>query len=526
MIPPLVALFAWPVVVAILFSRLSLPNAVIWSILGGYLALPEAAGLDLSGFPELDKHTIPALSALIGVLATLSVQRDDGTVLKGWLPKSIAVRTLILLLPIMAICTSLTNTDTLVFKNRILPGLPVYEGLSVCITIALTLIPMILGRRYLAHPEGQTLLLKALVYGGLVYSVLALYEIRMSPQIHRIFYGYFQHSWSQHIRGNGFRPVVFLEHGLWLSLFFSTTCLAALSLFRSEAMRSRMRYLGAACWLFLVLALSKSLGALVITILLAPLLLFFTVRTQVLAATVVACLVVTYPLLRGAGLIPVDAVLAQAEAIDPARASSLNYRLTSEEALLEKTEERPLFGWGRFGRNFVYDDDGGRATVADGRWIIRISQSGWLGYIVEFGLLCGALLLMSLRIGRIGLPPATGGLSIVLAGNLLDLIPNAGLTPITWLIVGALYGRVEFGQRTTPEATETAPAGPQRGAPAYSRFVAGREPQIVGKAPETAQDQRPVLSRFRSDADRDARTRRHASSQGTSPPRHSWKKDA
>lgn len=46
-----------------------------------------------------------------------------------------------------------------------------------------------------------------------------LYEVRLSPQLHRIFYGYFPHSFAQQVRGGGFRPVVFLQHGLWVAFF-------------------------------------------------------------------------------------------------------------------------------------------------------------------------------------------------------------------------------------------------------------------------------------------------------------------
>ena len=42
-----IALFAWPLVVIVLFKRLSLQSALIWSILGGYLLLPEIIKINL-----------------------------------------------------------------------------------------------------------------------------------------------------------------------------------------------------------------------------------------------------------------------------------------------------------------------------------------------------------------------------------------------------------------------------------------------------------------------------------------------
>jgi hypothetical protein len=45
----------------------------------------------------------------------------------------------------------------------------------------------------------------------------------------------------------------------------------------------------------------------------------------------------------------------------------------------------------------------------------------------------------------------------MLAGNLIDMIPNSGMTPLTWLIVGALFGRLELGRivETAAESTNT-----------------------------------------------------------------------
>ena len=73
------------------------------------------------------------------------------------------------------------------------------------------------------------------------------------------------------------------------------------------------------------------------------------------------------------------------------RARSLEFRFINEDRLLGRASERPLAGWGRFGRNRVYDEEGGYdVSVTDGRWIIVLGQFGILGFIAEFGLLtCG-----------------------------------------------------------------------------------------------------------------------------------------
>ena len=61
---------------------------------------------------------------------------------------------------------------------------------------------------------------------------------------------------------------------------------------------------------------------------------------------------------------------------------------TKSGKMLAHAAEKPLFGWGGYGRNHVYDMATGRMlTIADGAWIISLGIYGWVGYIAEFGLL-------------------------------------------------------------------------------------------------------------------------------------------
>lgn len=61
-------LFSWPVVVYLLFRRLPFHEAIIWSILGGYLLLPTRAGIDLPAVPPIDKHSLTSLSVALMIL--------------------------------------------------------------------------------------------------------------------------------------------------------------------------------------------------------------------------------------------------------------------------------------------------------------------------------------------------------------------------------------------------------------------------------------------------------------------------
>ena len=65
----LTVLLSWPVIVAILFSRLPRPQALIWSIYAGYLLLPPLVEIDLPVFPGLNKAMVPALASRSARLA-------------------------------------------------------------------------------------------------------------------------------------------------------------------------------------------------------------------------------------------------------------------------------------------------------------------------------------------------------------------------------------------------------------------------------------------------------------------------
>ena len=63
-------------------------------------------------------------------------------------------------------------------------------------------------------PASQRTLLISIFIGGLLYVPLCLFEIRMSPQLHKLVYGFHQHIFAQTFRFEGWRPTVFLQHGL------------------------------------------------------------------------------------------------------------------------------------------------------------------------------------------------------------------------------------------------------------------------------------------------------------------------
>src|SRR5207248_1739976 len=95
------------------------------------------------------------------------------------------------------------------------------------------LVPYLAGRLYLGDRDSFRDLVAAVLVGGLVYLPLCLVEIRFSPQLHLWVYGFLQHDFSQTIRFDGYRPMVFMQHGLELGLWMSAACLAGYWLWRA-----------------------------------------------------------------------------------------------------------------------------------------------------------------------------------------------------------------------------------------------------------------------------------------------------
>lgn len=433
-------LAVWPIVALALYQRMPRDKALIWTVLGGYLLLPPLAALNLPVVPDLTKESLPNLAAAAIVLFYL---KDRFSLL----PQNWIGRGLMLLFVLSPFATVLSNTDPMPKVGGDIQGMRIYDSVAAVANQFIALLPFFLARRYLASAEAMRNLLVALVIGGLAYSIPMLIEIRLSPQMNVWVYGYFQHDFFQTIRFGGYRPVVFLPHGLWVAFFTMMTVIAALALTRAAPAADRHRTFAAFLYLLILLVLCKSAGALVYAIGLIPVAIFMGARAQILLASALALVVVAYPLLRGAHLVPIDEILRLASGIDVGRAGSLAFRIQNEEALLDKAAERILFGWGGYGRNLLYDPfTGAGMSIADGAWIITMGIYGWLGYIAQFGLLALPLVLLGREAlqgqGR-PLSPFVSAVALLLAANMVDLLPNATLIPFTWLMAGALVGHAE-----------------------------------------------------------------------------------
>lgn len=441
-------LIAWPLVAILFFKLLPVGRAVLANIIVAYLFLPPIpAGFDFPLLPPLNKDSIPNIMLIILCMTMTKVRME-------WMPRHWIARILVLTFVFSPALTVFTNTEEVFYNDPVfitqgvwLPGLKFSEAIAICLQQALFLAPMLVARHFLANEKDQKDVLAALVLSALVYTLPALLEVRLSPQLNLWIYGYYQHFFGQSIRFGGYRPLVFLYHGIWLAFYMFTAVVAAFALYRGAKGDAKIKWGAAGVYLFIVLFLCKSAGAFAFALLLVPLVLFVPARYQFRIALIFGLFTFVYPVLKQFEVIPEERILVAIEQGSLERANSLRFRLSNEQILLDRAYEKPFFGWGSWGRNHLLDPwSGNITTVTDGRWVIVIGVFGWLGYIAEFGLLLFPLALMwwkGAHFDRVGISPLVGPLALLLGINMVDLIPNATITPMTWLLAGAFWGYAE-----------------------------------------------------------------------------------
>ncbi|WP_410216630.1 hypothetical protein [Paracoccus sp. (in: a-proteobacteria)] len=436
----LMMLAIWPIVSAFLFSKLDYQRAALWTVLAGYLLLPPVSAIHLPMIPSLTKDSIVGICAIVGALSL----RKDAVL--PWIRLETWVIVLVGVAVVTPMVTMVTNPEPLVEGISYRPGLGIKDGISGVMYVALELMPFIVGYMVLSSRDAIRVWMLALLLAGLAYTLPMLIEIRLSPQLNVWIYGFFAHDFGQSMRYGGFRPMVFLEHGLWVAMFTVMVVLSAAVMLREPSDPARSRKIATLVYLLAVLVLCKSVASMLYAFTLVPVILFLGPRWQAKLAGVLAIAVFVYPVALWLGLVPVKGITDLAMGLDAERGQSLEFRFDNEQVLLDRASLKPLAGWGAWGRNLEVDPYSGRfTTVTDGQWIVAMTLSGILGYVASFGLLCGSVVRIWLSARSNGIDRWTAGLALIMAANLVDLIPNATLTPLTWLSAGALAGLAARG---------------------------------------------------------------------------------
>jgi hypothetical protein len=431
------ALATYPLFTLLLFILARPQTAVALTLLIGEMALPAGYGFDFPLIPPLDKQTIPILSAF--VFAVLFGRKHLKRPLRG-------AERFVLLLAVSAYMTVRTNGDPIRYGETVLPGETAHDAISELIrTLFSTWAPFYLGRCFFKSSRDLASLARVMAIAAAIYAFPILIEIRLSPQLSRWIYGYAASGFSMVYRWGGYRPVVFFINGLFLSVFMLFCTMMAVALTRARKGVFGLPMVPLCLFLCFIVLICKSSGTIVYALLFLPLLAFASPVTIMNVAVVLSVFVLAYPLLRIWDVIPTAKIGDLVRSISGDRAESLMYRFNMEQGLLDRLRERFAFGWGGYGRNFVYTPWGQELTVVDGLSIIQLSTRGLIGYAALFGLYLTPVIQARRFIKKIQQRDSRYlicGLTLVIAVLMLDMTMNAPNNPFLTMLVGALSGSV------------------------------------------------------------------------------------
>jgi tetratricopeptide (TPR) repeat protein len=357
----LIAILGWAPVVIVLFVLLPARRAVVVGSVTAWLFLPPM-GLDLPGMPGYTKVTATTAGIL---LATLIL--EFGRLL------NFRIRWFDVPMIIWSLCPALSS-----LSNDLGP----YDALSQAFKQTSDwFFPYLVGRLYLTDAESLREFALGIIVGGVCLIPFVLFEIRMSPRLLSMVYGF--GTWEG-TRYGGYRPRVFFSTAIEFGLWMNCVTLLAWWHWRTGQLKRLLGFSGGAVFgaILITTIACRATSAMALN-LLGFGALWYSWRTKTKRLMWVLLLIgPLYYTVRmtnvwsGAHAVELSRVLVNAE-----RAQSLEYRLEMEDLYIVKVKQRLLLGWGGWGRNNVYDSQLNYrcVTVLDGRWVGALGNFGLLG---------------------------------------------------------------------------------------------------------------------------------------------------
>lgn len=363
-------LWGWIPFVCYLFSTLKGVRAVIAAYILAWLFLPNFTYY-FSGLPEFNKTTAATLGILIG---TLIFERDRLNRFKFGVYDFV-----VLLWCLSPTLSSLSN------------GLGLYDGLSAFKdAIVVWYIPIFIGRIYFTDLDAIEDLFKGIFLGGLLYVPFCFLEMLVSPQFHNWVYGFHPHEFQQSIRGDSYRPVVFMQHGLMVGMWMMGASWAGVVLLKCKRLYRVFKdfHVDPFIWvigLIIVFVLCRSMGALLFLFVLVGVLGSVVLFRNVTPIVLLLALPFSYVSLQIAGHWPNEWMIDKMEQfVGSQRVASFEFRVVNEQLLVEKAKEQSFLGWGGWGRSRIYNDKGEDVSVTDSLWIIIFGQNGVFGLVLLY----------------------------------------------------------------------------------------------------------------------------------------------
>ena len=266
----LFALFAWIPIALWIGRRWAPAKAAALLFLVPVMLLPELVSFKPPGIPDFDKERVAIFWMLVAVVL-FHRERLRALRLNKWIKLAIA------LLLLGSVITVFLNQEPISDYAVYLLGHRPYDAVHMVIINLLDFVlPFILAVAMFQSSRDLRVFLRVLVGAALLYSLLQLVELALSPQLHRWIYGFHQHGFVQTLRGGGYRPMVFMHHGLALAMLTMSSVVAAAGLYKAGLRPFRVGSGWVLAYLWLILVLSKSVAALLYSLVAVPLVLFIS----------------------------------------------------------------------------------------------------------------------------------------------------------------------------------------------------------------------------------------------------------
>ena len=352
----------WYPLCFVLFMLLPAPRAVAVGLVTGFLLLPNVV-YDLPGMPNYDK----GLAIVLGV--GLAAAICDHTRILSFRPRWVD-------LPMLVLCLA-------PYLSAVVNGDGAYRGASNMFDFAVRwALPWLLGRLYFAELEAQKYLCLAVIVGAMIYVPFALWEVKMSPQLHREFYGVMLRSFKHARRSFGlWRPNVFVDHGLLYGLYNAAAALCAFWLWHTKAVRRVWGFpMGFVVATLFFMALAAQSSNALLLLFLGIVCLWLAKRYGVRVPVLLLILVPpTYVTLRVGLSWDGEQLVALATSVfGRTRAESLQTRIDSEAELRDNILDRPWFGFDDF-KEFTGNkgrDVEQNPILVDSRWLLYLGLYG------------------------------------------------------------------------------------------------------------------------------------------------------
>lgn len=336
------------------------------------------------------------------------------------------------------------------FFSSVFNGLGFYDGLSTILYTAIKFgLPYYIGRIYFTDTDALKTLALAIFLGGVIYIPFCWIEMIISPQMHRLTYGFSQTSFAQSLRDNGgYRPSVYMDHGLMTSMWMMLASLLGSWLFYCKALPKKIVIIPSLYLLLMLIfttVMMQSAGAVAyLLIALGALYLSSRYKNFILLALLLLCPYLYIVARVGYSWDGRNFTDYIAEKFSPSRASSLQFRFDNETILLNKAFEGSFFGLGGWNRSRVFDEDGKDIAVTDGGWIIVYGMNGIYGLSVFLLMIQLPVFIFIFRIKpevwKTQSYAAPAAMAVFSSITQIDNLLNAMFNPIYMVVVGGLIG--------------------------------------------------------------------------------------